>query len=46
MRGCYLSALERTAIGDFILGNAFDTDRFREFAEQARDKPAAGVETK
>jgi tRNA pseudouridine55 synthase len=44
--GCYLSALERTAIGDFILGNAFDTDRFREFAEQARDNPAAGVETK
>jgi tRNA pseudouridine55 synthase len=31
--GAYLSALERTAIGDFRLESAYDLDSFREFVE-------------
>ena len=32
--GCYLSALERTAIGDFKLQQAYDLEKFREQLEQ------------
>ncbi len=33
--GCYLSALERTSIGDYKLKNAYDPDKFREYVEQS-----------
>ncbi|MBK9388637.1 MAG: tRNA pseudouridine(55) synthase TruB [Bacteroidetes bacterium] len=32
--GCYLSALERTSIGDYKVGNTYDLDKFREYVEQ------------
>jgi len=32
--GCYLSALERTAIGDYTVAGAFDVEKFQEYAEQ------------
>jgi tRNA pseudouridine55 synthase len=32
--GCYLSALERTSIGDYKVVNAYDLDKFRETVEQ------------
>jgi len=32
--GCYLSALERTSIGDYKVVNAYDLDKFRESVEQ------------
>lgn len=34
--GCYLSALERTSIGDLRLENAYDIDKFSLFVEQSR----------
>ena len=34
--GCYLSALERTSIGDLKLGKAYDIDKFPLFVEQSR----------
>jgi tRNA pseudouridine55 synthase len=36
--GAYLSALERTAIGSFKVGNAFDLEKFRIFVEQMQQK--------
>ena len=32
--GCYLSALERTSIGDYKVSDAYDPDKFRERVEQ------------
>jgi len=32
--GCYLSALERTSIGEYKVSDAYDIDRFREIVEQ------------
>lgn len=34
--GCYLSALERTAIGDFRVADAYEIEKFRELVEQTR----------
>jgi tRNA pseudouridine55 synthase len=34
--GCYLSALERTSIGNFKLENAYEIEKFVEFVEQTR----------
>jgi tRNA pseudouridine55 synthase len=43
--GCYLSALERTAIGDYKIGNAYDLDKFREQVEQYADIHVKGNST-
>jgi len=32
--GCYLSALERTAIGEYHVTKAFDLEKFQEYSEQ------------
>lgn len=40
--GCYLSALERTAIGDFRLDKAHDIEVFREYVEQSANAPVSG----
>ncbi|MBI5010061.1 MAG: tRNA pseudouridine(55) synthase TruB [Bacteroidia bacterium] len=32
--GCYLSALERTSIGEYKVSEAYDPDKFREIVEQ------------
>ncbi len=32
--GCYLSALERTSIGEFKVSDAYDPEKFREIVEQ------------
>lgn len=32
--GCYLSALERTAIGEYNVSKAFDLEKFQEYSEQ------------
>jgi tRNA pseudouridine55 synthase len=32
--GCYLSALERTAIGEYTVSKAFDLEKFQEYSEQ------------
>jgi tRNA pseudouridine55 synthase len=34
--GCYLSALERTAIGDFRVADAYEIEKFHELVEQTR----------
>jgi len=34
--GCYLSELERTAIGDLKLAGAYDLERFQAYVEQSR----------
>ena len=43
--GCYLSALERTAIGDFRLDKAHDIEVFREYVEQSAIAPVSGKRT-
>ena len=44
--GCYLSALERTSIGELKLENAFDIENFPEFVEQTRVAYVSGKESK
>ena len=39
--GCYLSALERTAIGDLRLDKAHDIEVFREYVEQSATAPVS-----
>ncbi len=43
--GCYLSELERTAIGDFRLDKAHDIEVFREYVEQSTIAPVSGKRT-
>jgi len=42
--GCYLSALERTSIGNLKLKNAYILEDFRELVEQTRDTHVTGSE--
>lgn len=43
--GCYLSALERTSIGDYKIEKAFDLDKFRDYIEQSLSRDVSDVKS-